>query len=177
MNSKFQNEFFLICSSWLIESRTSDEFKFGWVEHILLTFESSSSVSVRVGEESIEDILRIKSVWNDLKAKIWIRDVLDFNTKFYQNLSKLDVETKMLVMYAKQWISCAKITFWSKILKFGAGMHKLKICMSNHEETRTHIYFNPNWSHFYEFWWKMQVQARMGLSMSWEVRWRRGFSS
>ena len=57
---------------WLIESITSYGFKFGWVELILLTFESSPSVSVRVGEESLEDNLRISSFWDDSKDKIWI---------------------------------------------------------------------------------------------------------
>ena len=69
-NSKSQNGFFLVSFSWLIECRTSYRFEFRCVELILLTFESSPSVSVRVGEESLEDNLRIKSVWNDLKAKI-----------------------------------------------------------------------------------------------------------
>ena len=55
----------------LIESWTSDGFKFEYGE-LILTFESSPSISVRVVEESLEDNLRIKSVWNDLKAKILI---------------------------------------------------------------------------------------------------------
>ena len=37
-----------------------------------MTFESSTSVSVRVGEESLEDNLNFESVWSDLKANIWI---------------------------------------------------------------------------------------------------------
>ena len=50
---------------------------------------------------------------------------------------------------------------------------QVEIFMSNHEE----ICFDPKWSQFPEFWWKMQVQSRMGLSMSWEVQWRKSFSS
>ena len=47
-------------------------FKFKWVEFILLTFGSSPSIGVRVGEESLEDKLRIKSIWTHLKDTIWI---------------------------------------------------------------------------------------------------------
>ena len=72
LNSKFKSGIFLIFSSWLIESRTSDIFEFGWVEFILMKFESSPSVSVRVGEETLEYTLKIKSVLNDIKAKMLI---------------------------------------------------------------------------------------------------------
>ena len=37
-------------------------------------------------------------IWK-IKYEFW--DVLDLNTEFHQNMSKLDVEAKMLVMYAK----------------------------------------------------------------------------
>lgn len=43
-------------SSCIIDSGISYEFELGWVEIILLDFESSPFVSVRVGEESQEDI-------------------------------------------------------------------------------------------------------------------------
>ena len=46
---------------------------------------------------------------------------------------------------------------------------QVEIFISNHEE----ICFDPKWSTILEFWWKKQVQAKMGLSMSWEVRWRK----
>ena len=59
-------------SSWLPKSKTSDGFKFGWVELILSFFESSPSFSVRVGEESQEDSLKFESAWNNLKDQMWI---------------------------------------------------------------------------------------------------------
>lgn len=71
-NKNLKMGFFLMISSWIIESKTSDGFKFRWVKLILLIIESLPYISMRVGEESLEDNLRIKSVWNDLKAKIWI---------------------------------------------------------------------------------------------------------
>ena len=109
-------------------------------------------------------------IWK-LKYEFW--DVLDLNTKFHQNLSKLDDETEMLVMYARQWISRAKMKFWSEILKFGKQMHKLKFsCQIMKKDVSI-----QKWSQFHEFWWKMQVQAKMGLSMSWEVWWIKSFSS
>ena len=51
---------------------------------------------------------------------------MDLNIEFHQNMGKLDVKTEILVMYAKQWISCAQTKFWSEILKFDAWIHKLK---------------------------------------------------
>ena len=62
-------------------------------------------------------------IWK-LKYKFW--DVLDLNIEFHHNLSKIDVENEMLGMYAKRWISRAKMKFWSKNIKIGAQMHKLK---------------------------------------------------
>ena len=46
-NSKSQNGFFPINSSWLIESKKTCVFKFEWVELILSAFEASPSVSGR----------------------------------------------------------------------------------------------------------------------------------
>ena len=71
-NSKYRNGFFPMSFYWLLESRTSDRFKFGWVELILASFESSSSISGRVGEESQEDSLKFESVWNNVKVQMWI---------------------------------------------------------------------------------------------------------
>ena len=48
--------FFLMSSSWLIESKTFDKFEFVWVKLILLSLEASPSVIEREDEESEEDI-------------------------------------------------------------------------------------------------------------------------
>jgi hypothetical protein len=65
--------------------------------------------------------LKVFEMIRKLKYEFW--DVLDLNMEFHQNLSKLDAKIEMLVMYAKQWFSRAKMKFWSEILKFGAQMH------------------------------------------------------
>ena len=66
-----------------------------------------------------------------------------------------------------------KMKFWSEILTFSAQMHKLKFsCQIMKKDVSI-----QKWSQFHEFWWRKQVHARMGLSMSWEVWWRKSFSS
>ena len=60
-----------------------------------------------------------------------------------------------------------------KNLKFEAWMHKLKFTcwiMKKHVSIQNEIIFMI-------FWWKSQMQARVGLSISWKVRWRKYFSS
>ena len=64
---------------------------------------------------------------------------------------------------------------WSFDLKFSNLVHK---CTSWNSHVKSWIkMFQSKMKSFPEFWWKMQVQAIMGLSMSWEVRWRKSFSS
>ena len=58
-DQKSKNGFFLMPSIWIIELKISNKIEFGWVELILSSFEDLSSV--REGEESQEDSLKIRS--------------------------------------------------------------------------------------------------------------------
>ena len=58
-HSKYQNGFFLITSSRLLEPIATYRIEFGWVELILWSFENSPVTGSRGGEESQEDSLKI----------------------------------------------------------------------------------------------------------------------
>ena len=48
----------------------------------------------------------------NIKCEFWY--VLNMITKFCENMGWFYAKTVMLVMQAKQWISCAKLKIWSK---------------------------------------------------------------
>ena len=77
----------------------------------------------------------------------------------------------MLVMYAKQ--SHAKNEVFIRNPQIWSTNAQVEIFISNHEERC----FNTKMKSISWVLIKMQVQARMGLSMSWEVWWRKSFPS
>ena len=156
-------------SSWLITSIETYGFKFGWVELILSSFESSSSISVRVSEESHEDRLKFKSVLNNKKSQMWILICFGHEYRVSSKCKKVRFwnwyachaghtmnfmwRTEVLIKNSKIWCMDAQVQFW----------------MLNNEET----WFNPKWSPFMSCEWWVKFKSQWVLSMSWSVQWRK----
>ena len=103
-----------------------------------------------------------------LKCEFWV--VCYMVTSFHENMRWLDAKTDKLVMQAKQPISCVELKFWPKLSNL------------KHECASWNFHFK-SWRKKFQskmklvstVWWKMKVQAMMGLPMSWKVRWRKRF--
>ena len=126
-----------------------------------------------VGEESQEDNSKLESVLNNLKAQMWI---LRFFRHDHQVLWKYGMIQcwNQYACHASQIVNfMSTIEILIKNLKFETWMHNLNFAcwiMKKHFSIQNEITFMS-------FGWKMKIQSRVGLSVSWKVRWRKRFSS